>query len=241
MALSESGIGGPRQFPETSWSAILKLRDSKSPEYGRSLARLAELYWRPVYQVIRHGWARDHDVAKDLTQEFFASVVLGRDLFRDSSPQIGSFRSLVRAALTNFLRNVVRDGNRLKRGGGAHEISLHVVDHVPELAAGLSPEDAFDAAWNDLLLSRALGELDSTLTASGRKDWFAAFRRRDLADGPPPSYEALAEELGWTVRKVRRVLTETRALLRSIAARIVREYVGSPAEMSAELETLFGE
>jgi len=229
MAISGTGIAGPREFPSTSWSAILKLRDSGSPEYGPSLAKLAELYWRPVFLVIRYGWGQTPDAAKDLTQEFFAQVVLERSLFRRASADAGSFRSLLRAALANFMRNVARDASRQKRGGRAVVVSMD--GELPALAtpaASRSADEVFDEAWNDVVLSRALEALECQLTEEGRRDWFEAFRRYDLAPADGVSYESLAAELGWTVRKLRRVLTDTRATLRATVSRVVRAYVESP-------------
>jgi len=242
MGVSDSGIAGPRQFPDTSWSAILRLRDSSSPEYGRSMARLAELYWRPVYCVIRHSWSRTTDEAKDLTQEFFAAVVLDRELFRTVAPERGSFRALVHTALNNFLCNQARDAGRQKRGGGTHIVPFDAgLPEVDAVAAGATtPEALFDAAWNDAVLSRALAAVQASLAETGRADWFEAFRRYDLEGTPGLTYETLAGELGWTVRKLRRVLTDARAELRTIATRLVREYVDSPEELRAELKALLG-
>src|SRR5262245_34630128 len=108
MGVSESGIHGNREFPSTSWSVIVHAQDASSPDYARHLRRLVELYWRPVYSVIRQSWSRSHDDAKDLTQDFFATVVLDRELVKTYAPERGSFRTLLRTAITRFMQDVVR-------------------------------------------------------------------------------------------------------------------------------------
>ncbi len=72
------------------------------------MRRLVELYWRPIYSVIRHAYSKSHDDAKDLTQEFFATVMLDRELVKRYAPERGSFRALLRTALTYFMRDVAR-------------------------------------------------------------------------------------------------------------------------------------
>jgi len=58
MGVLHSGISGNREFPPTTPSVILHAGNPDSPEHARYLARLVELYWRPIYCVIRHAWAK---------------------------------------------------------------------------------------------------------------------------------------------------------------------------------------
>jgi DNA-directed RNA polymerase specialized sigma24 family protein len=112
MGVSDDGISGGREFPPTSWSLILHARDPASPTYTRYLRRLVELYWRPIYCVVRHASRGSHEDAKDLTQEFFATVIFDRELLIKYVPERGSFRTLLRAALTSFMRDAARASAR---------------------------------------------------------------------------------------------------------------------------------
>jgi RNA polymerase sigma factor (sigma-70 family) len=245
MGVTESGIGGDREFPSTSWSLILRAREPASPDYARSLERLIELYWRPVYCVIRHAYTKDHDEAKDLTQDFFATVVLDRELVRRYAPERGSFRSFLRPALTRFMHDVARGAGRQKRGGGAPVVSLERLGGAavePVLGAEtLTPEQVFDRAWNETVMGHALALLEKRLAAEGKQAAYEAFRRYDL-EAPPEglSYAALAEALSMSVPQVKHALIYARDALREIVMDLVRGYVDDPSDLAVEVRSLLG-
>ena len=245
MGITDTGIGGERDFPSTAWSAIRHAQDPASPEYERHLRRLVELYWRPVYFVIRYSWARTHEDAEDLTQEFFASVIFDRALVRTFAPERGSFRGLLRTAITNFMRNTVRDAKRQKRGGDTPVLSLDAAEvdaaEVSEQAASLTPEELFDMAWNQAVMAQAIERLRERLTADGKEICYQVFKRYDLeSEREQLSYAQIGDELGLTPAKVKHALLQARALLREIVTEIVRDYVDGPQDLAAELRAFFG-
>jgi RNA polymerase sigma factor (sigma-70 family) len=243
MGISDGGIDGDREFPSTAWSVIVHARDAGAPDYAQQLGRLVELYWRPVYSVIRHGSGRSHDDAKDLTQDFFATVVFDRELLRVYAPERGSFRSLLRTALARFLHDVARGAGRQKRGSGKLPVSL---DGISELAAdptveNLTPEQIFDSAWNQAVLTEAVARLEQRLRAGDRAAVFEVFRRYDVdGDSAEASYAEVGQEVGMTVPQVKHALREARAAFRELVTELVQGYVDDPANLTAELRSLFG-
>lgn len=249
MSISDSGIAGAREFPTTAWGLILGAQGAADAERNRYLGRLVELYWRPVYSVIRHAHTRrsadPHQDAKDLTQDFFATVVLDRDLFGGYERGRGSFRTLLRTALARFLVDVGRQGGRAKRGAGHTILSLDALAPeaaiLPVFGQPLTPEEIFEATWNEGVLSEALRRLRDKLEREGRASTFAAFKRYDIdGDATALSYEALGGELGLSAAQVRHALQAARRAFRDIVTEIVRGYAESPAELAAELRSLLG-
>jgi RNA polymerase sigma-70 factor (ECF subfamily) len=234
------------EFPATSWTMIRGAQQAGSPEYERHLRRLVELYWRPIYFVIRHSWHRTPEEAQDLTQEFFAVNVLERRMISSASPERGSFRALLRTAIGHFMANVHRDAQRFKRGGGAHVLSIDAgdveSDELAAAAAALSPEQAFDLAWNRAIVQRALGLLQKRLGDSGRATAWQAFRRYELeGDRERMSYEELGRALDMTAAQVKHALIAARAEFKDIVTDIVREYADGADDLAAELRTLLAE
>lgn len=235
-----------RAFPATSWSMIRHLKDSKSFERERHLDRLVGAYWQPVFCVIRHVWAPTADDAKDLTQQFFLNVVIERGkLFKRFSPERGSFRAFLKGAIAAFIRDRRRADSRQKRGGQTRIISLEGTE--PDLHAmipgvdKMTPEEVFDAAWCEVVFSRALAMMEEKLRSDGRGVHFDVFRRYDLAEeDSPPSYKDVATELGLSVDRVKHALVESRTIFRDIVTHLVREYVDGPDELEQELRRLFG-
>ncbi len=81
-----TSIGGDeRRFQTTHWTAIEGVR-SDAPSHAQALiGELLDAYWKPVYCYLRHrGYGNEE--AKDLTQDFFQEVVLGRDSERRRNP-----------------------------------------------------------------------------------------------------------------------------------------------------------
>ncbi len=243
VSVSDTGIVGGKQFPETSWSALLAARDPRSPDYARRLQGLVELYWKPVYTVIRYKWAKSADDAKDLTQEFFVNAVLEGNLLHTFEPERGSFRAFLRRAVNYFMCETTRDGSRIKRGGDLKFVSLDgmedlVAPHGEQLS---NPEQLFDATWNQVVLSRAVALLKARLKGEGREVSFELFERYDLdAERKAVSYADLGQGFGLSSSQVKHALGHARAAFRETVIEVVRDYVDGPENLTRELELLFG-
>ena len=83
--------GGQVRFLTTHWS-LIETVDSDEKDGNRALiGSLLKQYWKPVYCYLRrHGYGNEE--AKDLTQDFFHEVVLGRGLFQRADQSQGRFR-----------------------------------------------------------------------------------------------------------------------------------------------------
>jgi DNA-directed RNA polymerase specialized sigma24 family protein len=103
---TEIGGAGAQSLPPTCEALLQDCRQGR-PE---ALQRLASLYWKPVYGLIRKTWNRSNEDAKDLAQEFFATAVFDGEVLKAFSPERGSFRAFLKAALQNFLRHPTDDG-----------------------------------------------------------------------------------------------------------------------------------
>ena len=73
-------------FATTHWSVVMRAGEADSVEGAAALEQLCRSYWYPVYAEIRRRGHAEHD-AKDLTQEFFASL-LRRGSLAAASPRI---------------------------------------------------------------------------------------------------------------------------------------------------------
>ena len=90
--------GGQVRFLTTHWSLIEAVASEEKDENHALIGSLLKRYWKPVYCYLRrHGYGNEE--AKDLTQDFFHEVVLGRDLFQRADKSQGRFRSFLRVAL----------------------------------------------------------------------------------------------------------------------------------------------
>lgn len=245
MGVTEGGIGGRREFPSTSWSALRELQQADESAYRRHMHRLVELYWQPVYWVIRRSWGLGVQDAKDLTQEFFAEAVLEGGLLARLSPERGSFRAYLRGAISNFMKKTARTAGAQKRGGGAPIISLDGGFGEPTFAlsdpAGETPEEVFDGAWKQVVIAEALRLLEARLAREGKGAAWQVFQRYDLDLGRQAvTYAEIGAEVGLSADRVKHALAAARSTLREVLAEVVREYLDSPADLERELRELLG-
>ncbi len=213
---------GPATFEPTRWSVVLTAQAPGDPKYLESWNELVTLYWRPVYRSIRFRWNKPVEEAKDLTQTFFAAMFDGG--MKSYSPERGRFRTFLRAALDNFLRNAKRDASRLKRAGAPVEL---VDDAV------IAPtDDLFEREWRRVLFERAIDEL----ARSERPVVADCFRRYYLH---ATTYREIAEAMGIRESDVTNHLHLAKAKLREIVRRLVRESCESDVEFDDEMRELF--
>jgi len=242
----QTEIGGSgRQLPVTSHTALASIRSGDPLRRDAELERLVQSYWKPVYSLVRRAWAASNEDAKDLTQDFFANVVLQGNFAERYSKAKGSFRGYLKGALRNFLSKRSRDDSREKRGGGVRITSLTIRDSdleevLPDDSAQ-RPEEIFDNAWRTVVLDRATRLLGERLEAQGKKVYFMVFRRYDLesVDGET-SYESVAKELRISVDDVKNYLTRSREEFRNAVRSVLCESVGSAEDLSREWDALFG-
>jgi RNA polymerase sigma factor (sigma-70 family) len=232
------GSGG--RFPATSPTLMEAIRSPGTAAFEEARRRLIMLYWEPVYCQIRRKWGRGVEDAKDLTQEFFLSKVLEGALASRFDPARGSFRAFLRTALSNFMADQAESASRIKRGGGADRLILDA-EGVEELVAdveGLRPEDAFDAAWRNVILRRALELCRKRLIDAGKPIYFEIFRLHDVEG--EAGYKSVAARVGLGLDAVKNHLTAARKVFERAAQEVIAEYADDPAAVSAEMKELFG-
>ena len=226
-------LSGPARYEPTRWSLILSARTPGHPQYLESWNELLRLYWRPVYRTVRFRWNESVESAKDLTQSFFATAFEG-EWVRQFKPERGRFRTFLKAALENFMRNVRRDSSRLKRGAGAAPLSLDVID-TTEDGTPRSGADLFEREWRRSLLEHAAEELQR----EARPDVFAVFSAY-FFDPSRPTYRDVAARTGVSESDVTNHLHQAKEKMRQIVRRLVRESAESDRDFEDEMRALFG-
>src|SRR5689334_14791664 len=103
------------RFQTTHWSAVSDVHQSDSVLAHAALAKLCQIYWRPLFTFIRHQGYSSVD-AKDLVQGFFEQV-LEKEQFKTADPAKGTFRTFLLTTLKRFLGQQQLRAKRLKRGG----------------------------------------------------------------------------------------------------------------------------
>jgi RNA polymerase sigma factor (sigma-70 family) len=247
MSSDESGRANGAGFANTRLSVILAAREEDPDARRAAFEVLVTAYWRPVYARCRLKWRAQPADAEDLTQEFFTRA-MGRGFFDDYEPSRGRFRTFLRTCLDRFAANALRDGRRLKRGGGVTLLPLDFADTERELgrSGGLLPDadvDAwFDREWIRGLLADAVASLRRATAGTPKEVRFRVFERHDLEalEAERPSYQALAEEFSLPVTQVTNHLAWARRELRRLVLERIRSLAGSDAEFRAEAEALFG-
>lgn len=209
-------------FRTTRWSLVDRLRAGEAD--GRAAAdAIARIYWPAVYGWLRRHGRREED-ASEVTQAFFAKVVVPRRLFERADPGHGRLRSLIIAALKRFLIDLHR--RDAARGGSARSVQL-----APE-PEGAASRDLFDQLWATASVAEALRRVEQHFHERGREGHWLAFERRVL--GPairavePPPLPRIYVECGFAspalaAAAVQTVKRRFEAVLREIVAETIAE------------------
>ena len=230
-----------RPFPATRHSALAALR-AGGPERERALETLVAMYWRPIYGLLRLRFRKQHEDAADLTQDFFEALV-ERDLLAAFDPARGRLRTFLRVSLDGFAANQSRAARRLKRGGGAVQVSCDFEGARLELeavcATAPSPEVLFDQEWTRAFFQLALHRLEGRCLREGKEQHFRLFEQYELG-AARSSYAELAERFGIATTDVTNRLAWTRRELRATVLELLRECTAGEAEFRAEARLLLG-
>jgi len=173
--------GGESRFKATQWSCILSARTTDETRRRMILENLTKTYWKPIYcYILRKGFGNEK--AKDLTQDFFAEIVLGRDLIQNADQAKGKFRTLLLVALERFIVSSLRHDGRIRRGGDAHTVHLDGLGlencDIPGFIPGA--DEAFYYTWITDLLDQVLIEVKKEYSSTQRESHWEAFRLKLL-------------------------------------------------------------
>ena len=240
----QTEMGGSREaFLTTQWSLIENIKTDQSRD-GILVNFLLQQYWKPVYCYLRRK-GYDNEQAKDLTQEFFQTVVLHRDLVGRADQAKGRFRSFLLFALNEFLTR-----QRLKETARKHIpkgklISLDIGDAptLPQSVEIASPEESFHYAWLSALLERVLAEVRSDCEREGLETHWRLFYQRVvkpiMGGHSPVSLAELSQEQGiGDTKKASNMIVTVKRRFRTALMQHVRRTLLSGDQASEEMEEL---
>jgi RNA polymerase sigma-70 factor (ECF subfamily) len=227
-------------FRTTRWTQVSRAK-ADSPEGRRALADLCNAYYEPVAAFLRCE-LRDADAARELAHDFFANMLAGGAIAR-AERERGRFRSYLLGAVKHFLSHRREAARRLKRGGGAEDISLNQTDAGEARAladAGvLSPDAAFDRQWALTVVARALESLRAECAAGGRLDFFEQVKPWLTGDAARGDQAALAARCGMDAGALKAAVHRLKRRFRQLLKAEVAGTLDDPGLVEDEMRDLF--
>lgn len=230
-----------KYFPiSTSWTLIAEAR-APNPGARPAQEEFARRYSRPVREYIA-AVTGDQREAEELTQGFFADVVVPGRLLALLDASKGSFRPYLKQAVRNYVISTIRSRHRKKRQALEEVRPDQWSDAGWErlnLQAGTSPDMAFHQAWVRALLADALARVKAICEQRGQVEHLNLFLGRYLSDAPePPSWRELGATFGLE-EKIARSRSDTVARhFRIVLRQMLREEVSSEESVDEEIATL---
>jgi RNA polymerase sigma factor (sigma-70 family) len=228
------------RFETTNWSVILEATVGESSAAREALASLCETYWPPVYAFIRSKGLSPAD-AEDFTQAYFTRF-LDKGYLHDFRPEVGRFRTFLRASVSHFLANEWDRERAQKRGGGRAPLSLDEMEtvegHLRAPADRVTPEVVFEREWAASVISRCLERLRQEQEQAGGKDRFRRLRPFLIAEAGTSGYAEVARALGLSESSVRVAVHRLRKRFGAILREEVGRTVAAAAEVDGEIRWL---
>jgi len=227
-------------FASTHWSVVLTAGEGQSPQASEALEKLCQAYWQPLYVYARRRGYSPED-AQDLTQQFFA-LFLRKRSFSLADPSRGRFRVFLLKSLQHFLADDWKRAHRIKRGGGAPEVSMdsyHAEDRIAiELADTKTPEGAYEQRWAVTLIEQVLTALRQEFNAADKARLFEELSGFIWGDKSTASYAEIAGHLNLTEGTVKVAVHRLRQRFRELLRAEVAHTVARPEDIDGELRHL---
>lgn len=238
--LREEGNGA---WEPTSWTTIIQARSGASDsERQRALSRIAERYQNPIRGEIERRWRCSSEEAEDLKQAFFLDI-LQRDFLGSVDPQKGRFRAFVKACISNFLKDRLKERATLKRGAGRKPLSLDQLDDeghgLPEPSdPAIGPDMAFDVSWAHQLIEVVKLRTRIHWASLGKATMFDALYPHLAGGSGGEPYGAIARRFGTTEGAVKAEAHRLRQSWRRFLEQEVQGTVGPEEDWREELRYL---
>jgi len=240
-----TAIGGSNEaFLKTQWTVIDAARTMDPARRMGIVARLAGQYWKPVYAYLRHKGMGSED-AKDLTQDFFAGVVMEGELIEKADRSKGRFRNFLLTALNHFATSDYRKKNAQFRRpkGGLFPLEAMRNGALALPAEDASPDEAFTYEWAAQLIGEVLREVEAWCRQAGQQKHWEVFRRTVVEPAflgtRAPALAELCQELKVADARTASNMTMTvKRRFRSILREKVRQLVRSEEDVEDEIRDL---
>ncbi|MBN1506407.1 MAG: sigma-70 family RNA polymerase sigma factor [Sedimentisphaerales bacterium] len=241
-----TSIGGAKSgFATTHWSIIQAAKTDDLTRRHVVIGNLTTTYWKPVYCYLkRRGY--DNEQAKDLTQDFFCEIVLGRGLVSKADREKGRFRTFLLTALERYAVSRIRRDTRRKAApkGGLVALDFEDLANLPTPHASGTAEEAFHFRWAADLLEQVLAEVKEEYCGTDRAAYWEVFRLKILVpiledvEGPPLAELCARFGIDNESRAANIIVTVKRRF-RAVLRRHLRDLVGSDSEVDDELNEIF--
>jgi hypothetical protein len=224
--------------------------EGDEPQRREAMAALTTRYWAAVYAYLRTQRQMSREDAAELTQAFFAHVVIGRRLFERADESRGRLRSLLLTALRRFIIDEYR--HEVIHGAEAL-IPQDALDREdarfgPEAAAGSdgelchAPDENFERRWAMGLLEESLRRCERHFRQTGRAAHWELFEWRVLRPAVTRNQAAplaeLAPRLGFRSPALAAAAVQ---VVKRRAAAFLRESVAETVEGDSEIEAELAE
>jgi RNA polymerase sigma-70 factor (ECF subfamily) len=226
---------GPASFPTTRWTLILAAKSS--PEARREAwATLMTTYWKPLYVFLRRK-GLDASAAQDGVQDVM-TLLLEREVLDRVTPEKGRLRAYLRTVAQNWLNTRHEAAMAVKRGAGAVTVPIDEVMAERLLVDdGVSPEVAYERAWAQTVMERALDALEQEFARGERSGPFEVVKLF-FGAGTPPSYRDVAAQHQLSVPQLKSFLHRARERFRELVEAEVGETVTPEADRAAEVRAV---
>lgn len=197
-------------FPATAWTQIEAAKgDSDS---GRAaFAAWCEVYWQPAFGVIARRVSDLHK-AKDLTQEFFAELLVKRTLIEKADRSRGKFRSFLSQRLKWFVLDRVKKEIIERRGLEKYKSSSH-----RKLTVSDEDDDPeFNLDWARRTLKQALDRLEDKYEAEGKVIRRDILKQRRAQVAPADIAIALKMKIDQLKNEMRAIRADTETSLKVV-------------------------
>jgi RNA polymerase sigma factor (sigma-70 family) len=222
------------QFPSTEWTLVLAAGGDTS-RAASALEKLCRVYWQPLYAYARRkGYAPA--VSEDAVQGFLHTVIARRSI-ENVEVDGRRFRSWLLGGFGHHLANIHRHENAARRGGGSLPLSIDEAEAALPSDPSLSPDQAYDRRWAQLVLTAAMTRLREQQGRAGRAESYAALEPVVTMQAKTP-YRDLADRLGISEQAVSLQVFRLRQRLRDLVRSEVARTVLTPEDLEAELSYL---
>ncbi len=222
------------QFPTTEWTLVLAAGTDTSLS-APALEKLCRSYWQPLYAYARRK-GHPPDASEDAVQGFLLTVIQRRSI-ESVERDGGRFRSWLLGGFAHHLANLYRHGRAVRRGGGQLSISIEDAEAALPSDPTLSPDEAYDHRWAQLVLATAMTRLREQKQRAGKGETYALLEPVVTVQAKTP-YADLADKMGITEQAVSLHVFRLRQRLRRLVRAEVARTVLTNEELEEELSYL---